>query len=125
MRTILIFILMVIPFFFETGCSENEVSEMLTARILKPTCGGTVMQIVNGSLKGEDWKFFSNLEGPFDMSNPAATFENAILVGNVPLDRRIMGDTLQFSYSQGLTAGNYCDIGGLPKLTISVETLKD
>ncbi|WP_342088072.1 hypothetical protein [Dyadobacter sp. OTU695] len=125
MRTILNFILMVIPFVFETGCTENEVSEIVTARILKPTCGGTVMQIINGSLKGEEWKFFANLEGPFDSSSPAATYENAVLVGNVPLDRRVIGDTLQFSYIQGLTDGNYCEIGGLPKLTISVETLKN
>ena len=125
MRTILSFIFMAILFLFGTGCSENEVSEIVTARILKPTCGGTVMQIVNGSFKGEDWKFFSNLEGPLDTSNPAATYENVVLVGNVPLDRSIIGDTIQFSYIQGLTYGNYCDIGGLPSLTISVETLKD
>ena len=105
---------MAILFLFETGRSQNEVSEIVTARILKPTCGGTVMQIVNSSFKGENWKFFSNLEDPFDTSNPAATYENGVLVGNVPLDCRIIGDTIQFPYIQGLTSRNYCDIGGLP-----------
>jgi hypothetical protein len=121
MRTILSFIFMAL--LFGTGCSEKEVSEIVTARILKPTCGGTVMQIINATFKGEDWNFFVNLDGALDSSNPPTTYENAVLVGNVPLNRQISGDTLKFSYTQGLSGGNYCDIGGLPKVVVSVQTI--
>lgn len=107
------------------GCDNDEPEgETIAARILNPSCGGTAMQLIEAPFNGESWKYYANLKGPFDPSNPPAIYENCILVGNVPLDRRVVGDTLYFTYTKGLTPGNYCDIGGLPKQSISVQTIK-
>jgi hypothetical protein len=97
---------------------ESQFSQVVTAKIIQPTCGGTVMQVIDGEVKGEDWKSF------FTSSNQTAPYENSVLVGNVPVDRQIPGDVLQFSYTPGLTFGQFCEIGGLPKSTISVIKIK-
>ena len=124
MKTILSAILVAIFCLHETGCSSDEMPEVITARVLQSTCRGTVMQLISASVEGQSWKYYSNIKGPFDASNPITTYENCVLVSNVPPNRDIVGDTLLFTHSLGFKPGNYCDLGGLPKPVISIETLK-
>ncbi|WP_221392513.1 hypothetical protein [Dyadobacter sp. NIV53] len=111
------------------SCNEKEVAddlghEVVTARILRPTCGGIAMQLIGASFDGDSWKYYANTKGPFDSTNTIITYEHCVLVGNVPLDKQVIGDTLMFTYVKGLTPGNYCDLGGLPKYTISVKRIR-
>lgn len=130
MRNILFIMLALTPCLLEGGCrrdrtSDEVMKEVVAARILRPTCAGTSMQLIDASFGGETWRCYVYKDGEFDRLSPMETYENCVLVVNVPLERNVVGDTLLFTYTKGSIPGNYCDLGGLPNQTISLETLRN
>lgn len=102
------------------SCNKENEFECSTGKIIEITCGGTVVQfLVKEQIIGEEWND--------NFSTPVLSYENCVLVGNLPIESCEKGDTLYFSYRivKAFTSGNFCDIGGLPGTKIEVSELFD
>lgn len=99
-----------------TGCNEKtaippDQSELIAGRILKFTCGGTAVQIIEKDTElGEDWRW------PWD-EDEREVYKNCILLMHETKPGLNEGDSIRFSYqSEFIDFGKkFCDLGGLPR----------
>ncbi|MFN0255189.1 hypothetical protein [Pedobacter ureilyticus] len=98
---------------------KAEVQYCNNAKIIKTTCGGTVVQILKPENVGDAWIDASTAEKP--------TYNNCILLGNIPLNKQKEGSTISIKYQivSQFGNGNFCDIGGLPPIKASILNIYD
>ncbi len=98
---------------------EEEAVEQYcnNVKIIKITCGGTVVQILKPENVGNVWIDASAAEKP--------NYNNCVLVGNMPSDKQNEGSTISVKYQTvgQFGDGNFCDIGGLPTTKVNVLKL--
>ena len=108
--------------FICSGNSCEKISQKdtsFTGRIIKYTCGGTVIQFIKTDLDiGETWANY--------FSSPIVTYTNCVLVGNLQQGIIKEEDTIGFNYEKvdSFKTGLFCDIGGLPKTKIEISDLQ-
>ena len=112
-----------------SGCSKETLDaggDYVKARVMYVSCGGTVLQFIKSTNNlGKDWLWFKNKTGPFDSTNPAETYPECVTAFDIPAKSEVVGDTLEFTYSQLQSPrGTVCAIGGLPNVYISVRQLR-
>ncbi len=98
-----------------SGCKEKksippDENEIAIGRILRFSCGGTVVQVIeNDNIIGQDWSWAWDGDG-------RQTYENCITLIHETKTGLNVGDSIRFSYqSDYIDFGKqYCDIGGLP-----------
>lgn len=120
----------VLLFAIAIGCSKDGLSandRLVKARILYPSCAGTVVQFIDSThTVGTNWRWFTNLKQPFDASNPIKFYPNSVSAFNIPTNKQVIGDTLEFVYEElNGPSGLVCALGGLPASYISVKKLKN
>lgn len=127
MQRLLLFVLLWV---FGVACSKEDLAlngQSAKARVLYPSCAGTVLQWVDRGPtgNGQQWLWFTDLKGPFDKDNPAKTYPNCVSAFDVSSDRQVIGDTLEFTYKElSGPLGDVCALGGLPTVYVSVKALK-
>ncbi|WP_293302672.1 hypothetical protein [Pedobacter sp. UBA4863] len=96
---------------------KAEVQYCNNAKIIKTTCGGTVVQILKPENVGNVWTDASAAEKP--------TYNSCVLVGNIPSDKQKEGIVISIKYQivSQFGDGNFCDIGGLPTIKVNVMKL--
>ncbi|MFA5817754.1 MAG: hypothetical protein WC854_00560 [Bacteroidales bacterium] len=108
----------------------SEKDNYSSGKIIKHTCGGTVLQFINtDDIIGETWRNFMVQYG-----EPVKSYPNCVLVGNlhtfIPANelREKEGDTIFFNYRKVdffTVGGPWCLIGGLPKTQIEISDILD
>lgn len=126
MRRTVLLLLFTVTF----SCKKDDLAinkNYVKARVMLNSCGGTVLQFVDSSTAtGEDWLWFKDIRGPLDASNPAQVYPKCATATNVPKERQIVGDTLEFTYQEPIGSSSIvCSIGGLPRIYISIDNLKN
>lgn len=101
-----------------SSCSkqQNEAEEQYfnNAKIIKATCGGTVVQILKPDNVGSSW---------IDATEPnKPSYVNCVLIGNIPSEKQLTGSIISIKYEivNQFEDGNFCDIGGLPPIKAMV-----
>lgn len=97
------------------SCDKENEFEYCTGKLVEVTCGGSVVQFLGTDhIIGEEWNDIFSI--------PVLSYENCVLVGNLPIEKYEKGDTICFNYRivEAFTSGNFCDIGGLPETKIEV-----
>ncbi|MFT2011503.1 hypothetical protein ACMA1I_22725 [Pontibacter sp. 13R65] len=114
------FVLLFLMAVLGSSCGKQETIALgyIEGKIIKATCGGTVIQVLSDRNIGETW--------PLPLQGQPETFHNVVLAGNVPQERQVEGDTLLFTYETvtHFSGNNYCEIGGLPRIKIEILRLK-
>jgi hypothetical protein len=110
--------------------TEKSTIECSSGKIIKNTCGGTVLQFIKtNEIIGETWDDFM-----VQQSLPVLSYSNCVLVGNyntfIPSSElsEMEGDTIFFNYRKVeffKIGGPWCDIGGLPKTLIEISEIFD
>lgn len=112
------------------SCSKEDLAldgQAVKARVLYRSCAGTILQMLDAkSTIGKEWNWFTDLDGPFDRFNPGKVYPNCVSAFDIPTNRQLTGDTLEFTYKE-LTgpSGLVCALGGFPTAYISVKSLKN
>jgi len=102
-------IIVLTAFSCEKNSDESDKDDYLSGRIIKITCGGTVVQFIDTS-----------------QTIGIVNYSNCVLVGTLSSGECSEGDTLYFNYRKvdSFTIGGpWCDIGGLPKTKIEITDL--
>lgn len=108
----LLFVLMALPFFaFKCGKSSNHKDGYLRGKVIRTSCAGVVVQVLNDDAVGEDgWK---------DITNNDAVYDNVFAVNNACKfgESLVTGKTIRFKIDPA--AANDCVFcmmyDGLPK----------
>jgi len=112
-------IIVLTAFSCEKNSDESDKDDYMSGRIIKITCGGTVVQFIDTSQTiGETWNNY--------FVTPIVNYSNCVLVGNLSSGECSEEDTLYFNYRKvdSFTIGGpWCDIGGLPKTKIEITDL--
>lgn len=97
----LFFVLMALPFFaFKCGKTSNEKDGYLRGKVIRTSCAGVVVQVLNDDKVGEDgWKDMMNNDGVYDN---VFTVKNACKFG----ESLKTGKTIRFKIDP--SAGNDC-----------------
>ena len=107
-----IFHILVILLMFSCSEQDHEKEEQYinNAKVIKATCGGTVVQILKPGNIGSNWIDATEPDKPIYM--------NCVLIGNIPSDKRTKGSIISIKYEivDQFEEGNFCDIGGLPPI---------
>lgn len=109
--TVLIFVLLL-----NFGCEKsNNAKQCYSAKILKISCGGIVLQLPEDNNIGEEW---SNADDD-------TLYPNCVLAGALPSKGNVSGDTIyiEFKGVDTFSTGNFCDIGGLPPTKIEIQNM--
>ncbi len=93
------------------SCEKNYAKKCYDVKIIKISCGGTVVQFLSEEQIGETWK---------DASGNSAIYQNSVLAGNIPTEKLKVGDVISLNFEKvaSFSSGNFCDIGGLPSIKI-------
>ena len=106
--------ILIFGLFLNLSCEKkNYSSRCYSAKILKISCGGTVLQLLNVENIGVDWRNSEN----------NADYKNCVLAGIISPQTKSLGDTVYISFNKVdfFLKGNFCDIGGLPSTKIEVK----
>jgi len=104
--------------------TEKSSEIYSTGKIIKITCGGTVLQFIDtDEIIGETWNNWMVPQG-----SPIISYSNCVLVGHIPINEFIEGDTIFIKYNKVdffTIGGPWCAIGGLPKTLIEISDMLD
>lgn len=111
------------------SCSKEDLAlngQSVKAQVLYRSCAGTTLQwIETPTSKGQDWQWTTDPTAPASQTNPIKVYPNCVSAFDIPMEKQVVGDTLEFSYQEIKSpSGNVCSLGGLPTLYISVKHLK-
>jgi len=112
----------------EKAEKKAEKENYFSGKIIKFTCGGTVLQFINtAEIFGETWNNWMVPSGA-----PVLTYPNCVLAGNLHTffgadeiwERE--GDTIFFLFNKVeffTIGGPWCLIGGLPKTNVEISEI--
>lgn len=116
---ILNYLIIVTITLFNISC-EKAISKngCYAAKILKTSCGGSVLQLLSKENIGEEWRDASS-------NTDSTNYRNCVLVGMIPGESKTVGDTLHIDFQKVdfFQNGDFCDIGGLPSTKIEIKNL--
>ena len=113
-----IFYFLFVLLIFSCAKQDDDAGEQYcnNARVIRPTCGGTVVQILRPDNIGREWTDFFTPDKP--------SYANCVLVGNIPQEKQVENSIISIKYKiVEQLDGLFCEIGGLPSVNAKVVKL--
>lgn len=115
-NSILLVAIIVFVCFLNFSCEkDNDAKQCYSAKILKISCGGTVLQLLQENNLGEEWRD----------ADDNTLYSNCVLAETIPSENKMPNNTIyiEFEKVNSFSTGNFCDIGGLPSTKIEIKNV--